>query len=192
MLIDSVRIVLIKARRELRFPNEASQEEASISRSKKKSRYLDDDEEGEDVSSASESEKKRKFKRPSQRLFDVEAIRDIGGEVSRDRDFFVFEGQRCSRNGFLYKAFNMNVILAEGIKQTLEELLKFDEQPENLEINDNPCRQLDRDPRLRSDERNSRSAPKTYCCAQTRPRVSILMVSIRTEISCSWTPRLSV
>lgn len=46
--------------------------------------------------------------------FDPEAIRAIGGEVTRDGDFLIFEGNRFSRKGFLYKNFTMSAILAEG------------------------------------------------------------------------------
>ncbi|OQR73724.1 transcription elongation factor SPT5-like, partial [Tropilaelaps mercedesae] len=81
-----------------------------------------------------DAEKKRKFKKPPQKLFDVDAIRRVGGDVSTDGDFLIFEGNRFSRKGYLFKAFTMSAILTEGIKPTLEELQKFDAQPENLEM----------------------------------------------------------
>lgn len=81
-----------------------------------------------------DADKKRKFKKPPQKLFDVDAIRRIGGDVSTDGDFLIFEGNRFSRKGYLFKAFTMSAILTEGIKPTLEELQKFDAQPENLEM----------------------------------------------------------
>ena len=62
------------------------------------------------------------FLRPPAKLFDPEKIRAIGGEISNDGDFMIFEGNKYSRKGFLYKNFVMNAILAEGVKPTLAEL----------------------------------------------------------------------
>lgn len=39
-------------------------------------------------------DKRKKPPRPTQKLFDVEAIRAIGGEVTPDGDFLLFEGNR--------------------------------------------------------------------------------------------------
>ena len=62
-----------------------------------------------------ENEVKRKRRqRPPQKLFDMEAVRAIGGEISQDGDFIIFEGNRYSRKGFLYKSFVMSAIQAEG------------------------------------------------------------------------------
>lgn len=57
-------------------------------------------------------------------------IRAIGGEITSDGDFLIFEGNRYSRKGFLYKNFLMSAILSEGVKPTLAELERFEEQPE--------------------------------------------------------------
>ena len=46
-------------------------------------------------------------------------IRSIGGEITNDGDFQVFEGNRYSRKGFMNKQFVMNAILAESVKPTL-------------------------------------------------------------------------
>merc|ERR1719295_1638754 len=78
--------------------------------------------------------KRKKFKRPPAKLFDPEKIRAIGGEISNDGDFMIFEGNKYSRKGFLYKNFVMNAILAEGVKPTLAELERFEETPEGLDI----------------------------------------------------------
>ena len=51
---------------------------------------------------ASDADKKKK-KRPMAKLFDPEKIRSIGGEITNDGDFLVFEGNRFSRKGYLYK-----------------------------------------------------------------------------------------
>uniref|UniRef100_H2Y421 Transcription elongation factor SPT5 n=1 Tax=Ciona savignyi TaxID=51511 RepID=H2Y421_CIOSA len=81
-----------------------------------------------------DKEKRKLHKRPPQKLFDVDAIRAIGGEISTDGDHLVFEGGRYSRKGFLYKNFTLNTICVDGIKPTLSELEKFEEQPEGLDI----------------------------------------------------------
>lgn len=54
----------------------------------------------------------------------------IGGEITSDGDFLIFEGNRYSRKGFLYKNFLMSAIVSEGVKPTLAELERFEEQPE--------------------------------------------------------------
>ena len=83
--------------------------------------------------SDSEAKKKKKI-RPAPKLFDLEAIRAIGGEVTSDGDFLIFEGNRYSRKGFLYKNFNMNAILGDGVKPTLIELERFEEAPEGVDL----------------------------------------------------------
>jgi len=83
--------------------------------------------------SDAEARKKKKI-RPAAKLFDLEAIRAIGGEVTSDGDFLIFEGNRYSRKGFLYKNFAMNAIIAEGVKPTLVELERFEEAPEGVDL----------------------------------------------------------
>merc|ERR1719233_75759 len=83
---------------------------------------------------ASDDLKRKRFKRPPSKLFDPEKIRAIGGEITNDGDFYVFEGNRYSRKGFLFKNFVMSAILAEGVKPTLSELERFEETPEGLDI----------------------------------------------------------
>lgn len=83
--------------------------------------------------------KRKKFKRPAQRLFDAEKIRcarqaprnasragsrlsgvtrallidrALGGEVSHDGDFMIFEANRYSRKGFLFKSFAMSAVVS--------------------------------------------------------------------------------
>lgn len=66
----------------------------------------------------------------------------IGGEITSDGDFLIFEGNRYSRKGFLYKNFLMSAILSEGVKPTLAELERFEEQPEGeLSIKKVDCTQ---------------------------------------------------
>ena len=84
--------------------------------------------------SGDDFKRKNKFKRPPCKLFEAEKIRSIGGEITNDGDFQVFEGNRYSRKGFLYKQFVMNAILAEGVKPTLAELERFEETPEGIDI----------------------------------------------------------
>ena len=78
--------------------------------------------------------KRNKKKRPPLKLFDPEKVRSIGGEISNDGDFLMFEGNRYSRKGYLYKNFVMNAVLAEGVKPSLTELEKFEEAPEGISI----------------------------------------------------------
>ncbi|KAL7980708.1 hypothetical protein Chor_001862 [Crotalus horridus] len=76
----------------------------------------------------------KKFKRPPQRLFDAEKIRSLGGDVASDGDFLIFEGNRYSRKGFLFKSFAMLAVITEGVKPTLSELEKFEDQPEGIDL----------------------------------------------------------
>uniref|UniRef100_A0A8D0DSV1 Transcription elongation factor SPT5 n=1 Tax=Salvator merianae TaxID=96440 RepID=A0A8D0DSV1_SALMN len=78
--------------------------------------------------------KRKKFKRPPQRLFDAEKIRSLGGDVASDGDFLIFEGNRYSRKGFLFKSFAMPAVITEGVKPTLSELEKFEDQPEGIDL----------------------------------------------------------
>ncbi|XP_014681911.1 PREDICTED: transcription elongation factor SPT5-like isoform X2 [Priapulus caudatus] len=76
----------------------------------------------------------KKKRKPSQKLFDVDAVRAIGGEITTDGDFLVFEGNRYSRKGFLFKNFAMSAIVADGVKPSLSELEKFEDQPEGIDV----------------------------------------------------------
>lgn len=80
------------------------------------------------------SRNRSKKKRPPCKLFDPEKVRSIGGEISNDGDFLMFEGNRFSRKGYLYKNFAINAILAEGVKPSLSELERFEEAPEGISI----------------------------------------------------------
>ncbi|KAJ8683478.1 hypothetical protein QAD02_019270 [Eretmocerus hayati] len=84
--------------------------------------------------SESEAAKRKKKRRPAAKPFDPEAIRAIGGEVTSDGDFLIFEGNRYSRKGFLYKNFTTSAIIADGVKPTLSELEKFEEAPEGVDL----------------------------------------------------------
>lgn len=77
---------------------------------------------------------KKKKRRPAQKLFDVDAIRAIGGEVTSDGDFLMFEGNRYNRKGFLFKIFALSAIIGEGVKPTLAELEKFEDAPEGMQV----------------------------------------------------------
>ncbi|XP_015380176.1 PREDICTED: transcription elongation factor SPT5-like isoform X2 [Diuraphis noxia] len=86
------------------------------------------------ISMDPEALKRKKKRCPVAKLFDPEAIKAIGGEVTSDGDFLIFEGNRYSHKGFLYKNFYMNAIITEGVKPTLIELEKFESVPEGLDI----------------------------------------------------------
>ncbi|KAG5317531.1 SPT5H factor, partial [Pseudoatta argentina] len=79
---------------------------------------------------------KRKKKQPA-KPFNPEAVRAIGGEITKNGDFHIFEGNRYSHKGFLYKNFSINNITVEGVKPTLSELEKFEEAPQDVEIDSN-------------------------------------------------------
>lgn len=85
-------------------------------------------------SQESEAEKRKKKRRPPSKPFDPEAIRAIGGEVTSDGDFLIFEGNRYSRKGFLYKNFTLSAVIIDGVKPTLAELERFEEQPEGIDL----------------------------------------------------------
>ncbi|XP_071104525.1 transcription elongation factor SPT5-like [Haliotis cracherodii] len=85
------------------------------------------------ASQEAERNKKRK-RRPAQKLFDIDGVRAIGGDVSTDGDFLIFEGNRYNRKGFLFKSFVMSAIIPDGVKPTLSELERFDNTPEGLDV----------------------------------------------------------
>lgn len=60
--------------------------------------------------------------------------RSLGGDVASDGDFLIFEGNRYSRKGFLFKSFAMSAVITEGVKPTLSELEKFEDQPEGIDL----------------------------------------------------------
>ncbi|CAI5447588.1 unnamed protein product [Caenorhabditis angaria] len=79
-----------------------------------------------------EADKNYKMKRrPMQKMFDADAVKEIGGEILNDGDFSIFEGNQY-RHGFLYKYFPINAILADGVKPTLAELEKFQDAKHDL------------------------------------------------------------
>ncbi|KAI1715640.1 early transcription elongation factor of RNA pol II, NGN section domain-containing protein [Ditylenchus destructor] len=73
----------------------------------------------------------RSKRRPQPKLFDLEKIKSIGGEVTNDGDFVIFEGGHY-RRGFLYKEFPMNSVIADGVKPSLTELERFQETADDL------------------------------------------------------------
>ncbi|PSN34935.1 Transcription elongation factor SPT5 [Blattella germanica] len=85
-----------------------------------------------DLTQNQNTETRRKVKRrPPPKLFDPESIRGIGGEITSDGDFLIFEGNRYSRKGFLYKNFAMSAVL-------VDELERFEESLESVNI-EIPC-----------------------------------------------------
>ncbi|XP_048581601.1 transcription elongation factor SPT5 isoform X2 [Nematostella vectensis] len=83
--------------------------------------------------SAEDPEKRKRKRKPPQKLFDADSVRSVGGDISQDGDFMLFEGGRY-RGGFLYKALAMSAIVTEGIKPTLQELERFEAAPEDVEL----------------------------------------------------------
>uniref|UniRef100_A0A1I7TUA6 Transcription elongation factor SPT5 n=1 Tax=Caenorhabditis tropicalis TaxID=1561998 RepID=A0A1I7TUA6_9PELO len=70
-------------------------------------------------------------RRPMPKLFDPDAIKEVGGEIVTDGDFLMFEGNHY-RRGFLHKYFPINAVQADGVKPTLGELEKFQESSDDL------------------------------------------------------------
>ncbi|GLH09627.1 Transcription elongation factor SPT5, partial [Gryllus bimaculatus] len=66
--------------------------------------------------------KKKKTKRPMAKPFNESAIKDIGGEVTHENNFLVFEGNRYSKNGFLYKKFPLKGVIKSGVRPSLAEV----------------------------------------------------------------------
>lgn len=71
-------------------------------------------------------------RKPLPRLFDLERIKEIGGEVTTDGDFIVFEGNHY-RAGLLYRSFYINAIIVDGVKPSFIELEKFQESADGLQ-----------------------------------------------------------
>lgn len=44
----------------------------------------------------------------------VSPSRSLGGDVASDGDFLIFEGNRYSRKGFLFKSFAMSAVVRAG------------------------------------------------------------------------------
>ncbi|XP_058789621.1 transcription elongation factor SPT5-like [Phymastichus coffea] len=78
--------------------------------------------------------RKKKNSKPPAKHFDAEAVRAIGGEVTSNGDYLVFEGNHYSHKGFLYKNFNISGIISDGVKPTLSEIESFEENPESIDI----------------------------------------------------------
>jgi len=80
-----------------------------------------------------ESEKRKRKRRPPQKMFDKDAIQQIGGDVTQDGDFYMFENNRY-RSGFLYKTMVMSGILTEGVKPSLSELERYEASIDDAEL----------------------------------------------------------
>jgi transcription elongation factor SPT5 len=85
------------------------------------------------VKSSEDPERKRRRVKPPPKLFDETKIREIGGDITKERDYLVFEGNRY-KNGFMYKPMAMSALVTEGVKPTLSELDKFQSTPETAAL----------------------------------------------------------
>jgi len=84
---------------------------------------------------AEPAKRKKPGQRPRPMLFDKDKVRAIGGEITNDGDFMVFESNKYCRQGFLIKFFANSAVLVEGVRPTLSELEKFEgECTEGLEL----------------------------------------------------------
>lgn len=79
--------------------------------------------------------------RPNMKHFDEETIRSIGGEVTTDGDFKIFEGKRY-RGGFLYLDQKLDAIQTEDVQPTRTELERFEDNLENLTITETGEKEL--------------------------------------------------
>ncbi|XP_062504136.1 transcription elongation factor SPT5-like [Corticium candelabrum] len=84
--------------------------------------------------SSEDPQRKRHRVKPAPKLFDENKVREIGGEITKERDYWVFEGNRY-KNGFMYKPMAMSALVTEGVKPSLSELEKFQATPETA-VND--------------------------------------------------------
>ena len=84
--------------------------------------------------SKTEAMNRKKKPRPAAKPFDPDAIRSIGGKVTRDGDYLMFERNRYDCKGFLHQMLNVSALLTEDIKPTLSELEKFEVTPEDVGI----------------------------------------------------------
>ena len=57
-------------------------------------------------------QRKRHRVKPAPKLFDENKVREIGGEITKERDYWVFEGNRY-KNGFMYKPMAMSALVSE-------------------------------------------------------------------------------
>ena len=78
-------------------------------------------------------EKSRAFKRPPQKLFDPDQMKELRAPVSSERGYQSFENERY-QNGYLYKYFPKNAVLFDGVTPTLKELEKFQTNPEDVDV----------------------------------------------------------
>jgi len=72
------------------------------------------------------AKRKKTQQRPRPLLFDKDKVRAIGGDISNDGDFMIFESNKYTRAGFLCKFFANSAVLVEGVRPSLGELEKFE------------------------------------------------------------------
>ncbi|XP_067948038.1 transcription elongation factor SPT5-like [Watersipora subatra] len=75
-----------------------------------------------------------KKRRPPAKVFNEEDIRAIGGEVSTQGSFKIFESNEYNARGFLIKTFYPSAFISEGVKPSLAELSKFEDKPESVSL----------------------------------------------------------
>ena len=115
-----------------------------------------------------ERERKKRHKRPPQKLFDADAVKAIGGDVTTDGDMYIFEGNQYCR-GLLNKTFPLHALDTDGIKPTLAELEKFqDSGSDELQNEREYCTLLQPSKTIPSS--CSRQDDSCQCHAQSRAR----------------------
>ncbi|EDV19803.1 uncharacterized protein TRIADDRAFT_32870, partial [Trichoplax adhaerens] len=91
-----------------------------------------------------DGEKRKRKGRPKAKLFDMDLIRSINGEVTSEGGYLVFEGNRF-REGFMYKTMAMSAINAEGVIPSLTELENFELDPDTVAVSKDLTSILDKD-----------------------------------------------
>jgi len=59
--------------------------------------------------------------------------------VTQDGSYQVFESNSYNMKGFLLKNFTVSAIISDGVKPTLTELTKFEDQPDTLTLDCEYC-----------------------------------------------------
>lgn len=87
-----------------------------------------------------QQQQQNKQRRPPAKAFNEEDIRAIGGEVTTQGSFKIFESNEYNARGFLIKTFYPSAFISEGVKPTLAELSRFEDKPESVSLDCKYCR----------------------------------------------------
>ncbi|KAF4519341.1 hypothetical protein B566_EDAN008263, partial [Ephemera danica] len=71
--------------------------------------------------------KRKRKRRPAQKLLDQETLKEMGVQLIRDGDFLVLKGKYYSLRGFLYLDVDISKLVTSNVRPTLDELDMFNE-----------------------------------------------------------------